>query len=127
MFVLVGLAFKITAVPFHMWAPDVYDGSPTSVTVIFAILPKIAALTVFINFLYGPFLEMFDQWQAVIIFLSIGSMVFGAVAAIGQKKLKRLIAYSSISHMGFALAGLSVGTNEGIQNSIIYLLSLIHI
>ena len=121
-FVLVGLAFKITAVPFHMWAPDVYDGSPTSVTVIFAILPKIAALTVFINFLYGPFLEMFDQWQAVIIFLSIGSMVFGAVAAIGQKKLKRLIAYSSISHMGFALAGLSVGTNEGIQNSIIYLI-----
>ena len=121
-FILVGLAFKISAVPFHMWAPDVYDGSPTSVTVIFAILPKIAALTVFINFLYGPFLEMFDQWQAVIIFLSIGSMVFGAVAAIGQKKLKRLIAYSSISHMGFALAGLSVGTNEGIQNSIIYLI-----
>ena len=120
-FILVGLAFKISAVPFHMWAPDVYEGSPTSVTLFFAVVPKIAALTVFIRFLYVPFINMIDQWQIIIIFLSIASMVFGAVAAIGQKNLKRLVAYSSIGHMGFALAGLSSGTNEGIQSSIIYI------
>ena len=120
-FILVGLAFKISAVPFHMWAPDVYQGSPTSVTIFFAILPKIAALTVFIRFLYIPFVNLIDQWQVIIIFLSIASMIFGAVAAIGQKNLKRLMAYSSISHMGFALAGLAVGTNEGIQSSITYM------
>ena len=120
-FILVGLAFKISAVPFHMWAPDVYQGSPTSVTIFFAILPKIAALTVFIRFLYIPFINLIDQWQLIIIFLSIASMIFGAVAAIGQKNLKRLMAYSSISHMGFALAGLSVGTNQGIQSSIVYI------
>ena len=121
-FILVGLAFKISAVPFHMWAPDVYQGSPTSVTIFFAILPKIAALTVFIRFLYVPFINMIDQWQMIIIFISIASMIFGAVAAIGQTNLKRLAAYSSIGHMGYALAGLSVGTNEGIQSSIIYIL-----
>ena len=120
-FILVGLAFKISAVPFHMWAPDVYEGSPTSVTLFFAIIPKIAALTVFIRFLYIPFINMFDQWQMIIVFLSLASMIFGAVAAIGQTNLKRLIAYSSISHMGYALAGLSTGTNEGIQSSIIYI------
>ena len=120
-FILVGLAFKISAVPFHMWAPDVYEGSPTSVTLFFAVVPKIAALTVFIRFLYVPFINMIDQWQIIIIFLSIASMIFGAVAAIGQKNLKRLVAYSSIGHMGFALAGLSPGTNEGIQSSIIYI------
>ena len=120
-FILVGLAFKISAVPFHMWAPDVYHGSPTSVTVFFAILPKIAALTVFIRFLYVPFVYMDDQWKLIIIFISIASMIFGAVAAIGQKNLKRLIAYSSISHMGYALAGLSTGTNQGIQSSITYM------
>ena len=120
-FILVGLAFKISAVPFHMWAPDVYQGSPTSVTLFFAILPKIAALTVFIRFLYTPFVNLIDQWQSIIIFLSIASMLFGAVAAIGQKNLKRLIAYSSISHMGYALAGLTTGTNDGIQSSISYI------
>ena len=120
-FVLVGLAFKISAVPFHMWAPDVYQGSPTSVTTFFAILPKIAALSVFIRFLYVPFAEMNDQWQMIIIFLSIASMIFGAVAAIGQKNLKRLVAYSSIGHMGYALAGLASGTNQGIQGSISYM------
>ncbi len=120
-FILVGLAFKISAVPFHMWAPDVYQGSPTSVTLFFAILPKIAALTVFIRFLYSPFLELIGQWQSIIIFLSIASMLFGAVAAIGQKNLKRLAAYSSISHMGYALAGLTTGTNQGIQSSIMYI------
>ena len=120
-FILVGLAFKISAVPFHMWAPDVYQGSPPSVTTFFAVLPKIAALSVFIRFLYVPFAEMNDQWQMIIIFLSIASMIFGAVAAIGQKNLKRLIAYSSIGHMGYALTGLAAGTNQGIQGSISYI------
>ena len=120
-FILVGLAFKIAVVPFHMWAPDVYEGSPTSVTLFFAVVPKIAALTVFIRFLYVPFVDLIDQWQMIIIFLSLASMIFGAVSAIGQKNLKRLIAYSSIGHMGYALAGLAVGTNSGIQSSIIYI------
>ena len=120
-FILVGLSFKISAVPFHMWAPDVYEGSPTSVTLFFTIVPKIAALTVFIRFLYVPFIGMIDQWNSIIIFLSIASMIFGAVAAIGQTNLKRLIAYSSISHMGYALAGLTTGTNLGIQSSVIYI------
>ena len=120
-FILVGLAFKISAVPFHMWAPDVYEGSPTSVTLFFTMVPKIAALTVFIRFLYVPFLNLIDQWQMILIFLSIASMVFGAVAAIGQTNLKRLVAYSSISHVGYALAGLATGSNEGIQSSVIYI------
>ena len=120
-FILVGLAFKISAVPFHMWAPDVYQGSPTPVTLFFAILPKVAALTVLIKILYVPFFNLIEQWQMIVIFLSIASMIFGAVAAIGQKNLKRLIAYSSISHMGYTIAGLSTGTNEGIQSSIIYI------
>ena len=120
-FILVGLAFKISAVPFHMWAPDVYEGSPTSVTLFFTIVPKIAALTVFIRFLYVPFLNLIDQWQMILIFLSIASMLFGAIAAIGQTNLKRLIAYSSISHVGYTLAGLATGSNEGIQSSIIYI------
>ncbi len=120
-FILVGLAFKISAVPFHMWAPDVYQGSPTSVTFFFAILPKIAALTVLIRFLYVPFANMIDHWQLIIVFLSIASMTFGAVAAIGQKNIKRLAAYSSIGHMGYVLAGISVGSIEGIHSSIIYI------
>ena len=120
-FILVGLAFKISAVPFHMWAPDVYEGSPTSVTLFFVIVPKVAALTAFIRFLYVPFINMIDEWQTILVFLSIASMVFGAVAAIGQTNLKRLVAYSSISHIGFILAGLSIGSNEGVQSSIIYI------
>ena len=120
-FILVGLAFKISAVPFHMWAPDVYEGSPTTVTLFFTIVPKIAALTVFIRFLYVPFLNLIDQWQMIIVFLSIASMVFGAVAAIGQTNIKRLIAYSSIGHVGYTLAGLATVSNEGIQSSIIYI------
>ena len=120
-FILVGLAFKISAVPFHMWAPDVYEGSPTVVTLFFAIVPKVAALTVFIRFLYIPFVNMIEQWQPILIFLSIASMIFGAIAAIGQNNLKRLIAYSSIGHMGYALAGLSTSSNEGIQGSIVYI------
>ena len=120
-FILVGLAFKVSAVPFHMWAPDVYEGSPTSVTAFFAIVPKVAALTVFIRFLYVPFINLVDQWQMIIIFISLASMILGAVAAIGQINLKRLMAYSAIGHMGYALAGLATGSNEGIQSTVIYL------
>ena len=104
-FIIVGLAFKVSAVPFHMWTPDVYEGSPTSVTSFFALVPKIAALSVFIRFMYVPFINVISQWQTIIIFLSIASMILGAVAAIGQFNIKRLMAYSSIGHMGYALAG----------------------
>ena len=104
-----------------MWAPDVYEGSPTSVTSFFAIVPKIAALTVFIRFLYVPFLNLIHQWQMIIIFISLASMILGAVAAIGQTNIKRLMAYSSIGHIGYALAGLATGINEGVQSTITYL------
>jgi NADH-quinone oxidoreductase subunit N len=120
-FVIVGLAFKVSAVPFHMWTPDVYEGSPTSVTSFFALVPKIAAISVFIRFMYVPFINVIDQWQTIIIFLSIASMILGAVAAIGQSQIKRLMAYSSIGHMGYILAGIATGTNAGVQSSIIYL------
>jgi len=120
-FIITALAFKVSAVPFHMWTPDVYEGSPTSVTSFFALIPKIAALTVFIRFMYVPFINVIDQWQIIIIFLSIGSMIFGAVAAIGQYNIKRLMAYSSIGHIGYALAGIATGTIAGVQSTIIYL------
>ena len=120
-FIIVELALKISAVPFHMWTPDVYEGAPTSVTSFFALVPKIAALTVFIRFMYVPFINAIHQWQTIIIFLSIASMILGAVAAIGQNNIKRLMAYSSIGHMGYALAGIATGTNSGIQSTIIYL------
>ena len=120
-FIIVGLAFKVSAVPFHMWTPDVYEGSPTSVTSFFALVPKIAAISVFIRFMYVPFVNVISQWQTIIIFLSIASMILGAVAAIGQSNIKRLMAYSSIGHMGYALAGIATGTNSGIQSTIIYL------
>ncbi len=120
-FIIVGLSFKVSAVPFHMWTPDVYEGAPTSVTSFFALVPKIAAISVFIRFMYVPFINLIDQWQTVIIFLSIASMILGAFAAIGQTNIKRLMAYSSIGHMGYALAGLATGTNAGIQSTIIYL------
>ena len=120
-FIIVGLAFKVSAVPFHMWTPDVYEGSPTSVTSFFALVPKIAAISVFIRFMYVPFVNVISQWQTIIIFLSIASMILGAVAAIGQSNIKRLMAYSTIGHMGYALAGLATGTNSGIQSTIIYL------
>ena len=121
-FIIIGLAFKVSAVPFHMWTPDVYEGAPTSVTSFFALIPKIAAITVFIRFMYVPFLNVIDQWQIIIVFISIGSMILGGTAAIGQKNIKRLMAYSSIGHMGYALAGLAPGTNSGIQSTIIYLI-----
>ena len=120
-FIIVGLAFKISAVPFHMWTPDVYEGSPTSVTIFFALIPKIAALTVFIRFIHVPFVNIIDQWQTIIIFLAILSMVLGSVAATGQTTIQRLMAYSSIGHLGYILAGLSTGSISGIHSSIIYL------
>ena len=120
-FIIVALAFKVSAAPFHMWTPDVYEGSPTSVTSFFALVPKIAALSVFIRFMYVPFVNVMDQWQTIIVFLSIASMTFGAVAAIGQNNIKRLMAYSSIGHMGYALAGIATGTIQGVQSTIIYL------
>ena len=121
-FILVGLAFKVSAVPFHMWTPDVYEGSPTSVTSFFAIVPKIAGIAVFIRFMYSPFQNILEEWQYILVFISIASMILGAVAAINQKNIKRLIAYSSISHMGYAIAGISTGTESGFKSTIIYIL-----
>ena len=120
-FILVGLAFKISAVPFHMWTPDVYQGSPTSITSYFAAVPKVAGLAVFIKFMYIPFSNILLEWQTIIIFISIASMILGAIAAIGQKNLKRLLAYSSIGHMGYALAGIATGVVEGYKSSIVYI------
>jgi len=120
-FVIVGLAFKVSLAPFHMWTPDVYEGSPTSVTSFFTLIPKIAALTVFIRFMYVPFQNVINEWQSIVVFLAIASMILGSIAAIGQTNIKRLMAYSSIGHMGYAFAGIATGTNSGIQSSIIYL------
>ncbi|MFL2889400.1 MAG: NADH-quinone oxidoreductase subunit NuoN [Pelagibacteraceae bacterium] len=121
-FILVGLAFKVSAVPFHMWTPDVYEGSPTSITNFFAVVPKIAGLAVLIRFMQVPFINIIDQWQTIIIFISIASMVLGAFAAIGQTNLKRLIAYSSIGHVGYALAGIATGSSSGYSSSIVYII-----
>ncbi len=120
-FVLVGLAFKISAAPFHMWIPDVYEGSPTPVTAFFGTAPKIAAMALLLSVLLGPFGHLLAQWRMIIEALSILSMVLGALAAIGQKNIKRLLAYSSIGHMGYALMGLAAGTLAGVQATLIYL------
>ena len=120
-FLLAGLAFKVAAVPFHMWTPDVYQGAPTPVTAFFAAAPKIAAMALLVRVVVEPFGPIVDQWQQIITFLAIGSMVLGAFAAIGQNNIKRLMAYSAIGHIGFALVGLAAGTEAGIQGVIIYL------
>jgi len=120
-FVVVGLAFKVSAVPFHMWTPDVYEGAPTPVTAFFAVAPKIAALALFVRFMIAPFGSLLGEWRQVIIFLSIASMVLGAVAAIAQENIKRLMAYSSISHVGYALIGLASGTAPGIRGVLVYM------
>jgi NADH-quinone oxidoreductase subunit N len=120
-FVLVGLAFKISAVPFHMWTPDVYEGSPTSVTVFFSTAPKVAAMGLLLRTMTTPFGHQLIAWQQLIVLVSIASMVLGALAAIGQHNIKRLMAYSSIGHMGYALIGLAVGTPEGVRGVLIYL------
>jgi NADH-quinone oxidoreductase subunit N len=120
-FVVVGLAFKVSAVPFHMWTPDVYEGAPTPVSAFFAVAPKLAALALFIRFMIVPFGPLIAEWRQVIVFLSIASMLLGAVAAIAQQNIKRLMAYSSIGHVGYALIGLAAGTADGIRGVLIYL------
>ncbi len=120
-FFMAGLAFKISAVPFHMWTPDVYEGSPTPVTAFFASAPKIAAMAMFTRAVLAAFPEITHQWQQIVVFISIASMVLGAFAAIGQSNIKRLMAYSSIGHMGFALVGLATGDLAGTQAVIVYL------
>jgi NADH-quinone oxidoreductase subunit N len=120
-FILVGLAFKVSAVPFHMWTPDVYQGAPTSITNFFAVVPKAVGLAVIIRFMDLPFKNILEEWQIIIVFISIASMILGSVAAIGQKNIKRLLAYSSISHMGYALAGVATGTGYGYTSTIIYI------
>ena len=120
-FLLVGLAFKISAVPFHMWTPDVYEGAPTPVTAFFAAAPKIAAMALLIRVVAIAFPGIRPQWQQIIVFLSLGSMLLGAFAAIGQTNIKRLMAYSSIANMGYALVGLAAGGAEGVQGVLVYL------
>ena len=120
-FVLVGLAFKISAVPFHMWTPDVYEGSPTSITSFFAVVPKIAGISVVLRFMDIPFQNILSEWQTIMVFISLASMILGAVAAIGQKNIKRLLAYSSIGHIGYALAGVATGSDNGYSSTVIYL------
>jgi NADH-quinone oxidoreductase subunit N len=120
-FLMAGLAFKVSAVPFHMWTPDVYEGAPTPVTAFFAVAPKIAAIALLVRTMVGPFGELFAQWQQIIIFISIASMLLGAFAAIWQTNIKRLMAYSSIGHVGFALVGLAAGSEEGIRGIGVYM------
>ena len=120
-FVTAGLAFKVSAAPFHMWTPDVYEGSPTAVTALFATAPKMAAMGLFARVVHDAFGGTVGDWQQIIAFLSVLSMFIGGVAAIGQTDIKRLMAYSSIAHMGFALMGLAAGTAFGVQAMLIYM------
>jgi NADH-quinone oxidoreductase subunit N len=120
-FLLAGLCFKVSAVPFHMWTPDVYEGAPTPVTAFFASAPKVAAMAVFVRATMTAFPGITTEWQQIVVFVSIASMGLGAFAAIGQKNIKRLMAYSSIGHMGFALVGLAAGTAEGAQGVLVYM------
>lgn len=119
--VLSGLAFKISAVPFHMWTPDVYEGAPTPVTAFFAVAPKVAALALLVRTLNVPFADLVGSWNQIIIFMSVASMVLGSFAAIMQSNIKRLMAYSSIGHIGFALVGLAAGSEDGLRGLIIYM------
>ena len=120
-FILVGLAFKISAVPFHMWTPDVYQGSPTSVTSFFSVVPKIAGISIFIKFMYSPFQGLITEWQYILVFMSIASMILGAVAAMSQSNIKRLMAYSSIGHIGYAIAGIAAGSENGFKSTLVYI------
>jgi len=120
-FLAAGLAFKVSAVPFHMWTPDVYEGAPTPVTAFFSVAPKIAAMALLMRVMMGPFAGIFEQWQQIVFLLAVASMFLGAIGAIGQSNIKRLMAYSSIGHVGFALVGLAAGTAEGINGIAIYL------
>ncbi|HEY7979426.1 MAG TPA: NADH-quinone oxidoreductase subunit NuoN [Rhizomicrobium sp.] len=121
-FLISGLAFKISAVPFHMWSPDVYEGAPTPITAFFFMSPKVAAMILFVRAMLGPFPGAFHQWQQIVVAISVLSMVLGAFAAIGQSNIKRLMAYSSIGHMGYALLGLAAGTTQGVEGVLLYML-----
>src|SRR5208282_5820379 len=120
-FLFAGFCFKVSAVPFHMWTPDVYEGAPTPVTAFFAAAPKVAGIAMFVRATVVAFPGIMAQWQEIVVFVSIASMLLGAFAAIGQRNIKRLMAYSSIGHMGFALIGLAAGTSEGVQGVLIYM------
>jgi NADH-quinone oxidoreductase subunit N len=120
-FVMVGLAFKISAVPFHMWTPDVYEGAPTPVTAFFAAAPKVAAVALMARVLGGPFGDLAGQWQQIVVVIALLSMVLGAFAAIGQENIKRLMAYSSIGHVGFALVGLASASEAGMRGLLVYM------
>src|SRR5215211_1815965 len=120
-FLFAGFCFKVSAVPFHMWTPDVYEGAPTPVTAFFAAAPKVAGIAMFVRTTIAAFPEIVAQWQQIVVFVAIASMVLGAFAAIGQRNIKRLMAYSSIGHMGFALIGLAAATEEGVRGVVIYM------
>jgi len=120
-FLFAGFCFKVSAVPFHMWTPDVYEGAPTPVTAFFAAAPKVAGIAMFVRATVVAFPGITAQWQEIVVFVSIASMLLGAFAAIGQRNIKRLMAYSSIGHMGFALIGLAAGTSEGVQGVLVYM------
>ncbi|MFN3548549.1 MAG: NADH-quinone oxidoreductase subunit NuoN [Mesorhizobium sp.] len=121
-FVLAGLSFKISAVPFHMWTPDVYEGAPTPVTAFFAAAPKMAAMALIVRVTMGAFEPIAFDWQQIVVFISIASMLLGAFAAIGQRNIKRLMAYSSIGHMGYALVGLAANSEAGVRGVALYML-----
>jgi NADH-quinone oxidoreductase subunit N len=120
-FLFAGFCFKVSAVPFHMWTPDVYEGAPTPVTAFFAAAPKVAGIAMFVRTTIVAFPGILSQWQQIVVFVAIASMALGAFAAIGQRNIKRLMAYSSIGHMGFALVGLAAGTREGVQGVLVYM------
>src|ERR1700726_1187804 len=120
-FLFAGFCFKVSAVPFHMWTPDVYEGAPTPITAFFAAAPKVAGIAMFVRVAVTAFPGVLEQWQQIVVFVSIASMVLGAFAAIGQRNIKRLMAYSSIGHMGYALVGLAAGTAEGVQGVVVYM------
>ena len=120
-FLVAGFCFKVSAVPFHMWTPDVYEGAPTPITAFFAAAPKVAGIAMFVRTTVVAFPGVLTQWQQIVVFVAIASMALGAFAAIGQRNIKRLMAYSSIGHMGFALVGLAAGTQEGVQGVLMYM------
>jgi NADH-quinone oxidoreductase subunit N len=124
-FIVCALAFKVSAVPFHMWTPDVYEGAPTPVTALMATAPKVAAMALFVRIMTSPFVHLLAQWQEVIVIISILSMVLGAFAALGQGNIKRLMAYSSIGHMGYLLVGLASGNQFGVRGILIYLFAYV--
>jgi NADH-quinone oxidoreductase subunit N len=124
-FIIAGLAFKLSAVPFHMWTPDVYEGAPTSVTAFMSTAPKVAPFVVLLRVMFGPFGHVAVQWHLIIVVVSIASMVLGSFAAIAQTNIKRLMAYSSIGHMGYALIGLAAGTETGVRGVLVYLLTYV--